>query len=73
VIWSRIRYGISRGAIRAKRVKRGVCNGTIELPGEMCDPDFHKRAMDAIVDKHPGWTPSGYALVCTFEKDGETP
>lgn len=56
----KINYGIWKYETIKSRKKTISQNGNMEVEGNWDDKDFHKKVMDVIREKHPGWMVHGY-------------
>jgi hypothetical protein len=52
-----VNYGVTRGAGQSTEYK----NGKLRIKADYNDPKTHRKIMDRIHAKHPGWGVNGYA------------
>jgi hypothetical protein len=51
-----IRFGVWK----KEGKKRSSKNDKVEVPGNFDDENFTRKAMDAILEKYPGWSIMGF-------------
>lgn len=58
-----INYGVNRRlpAVGKRRRRIEHKNGRLEVEGNWADPTFHESIRTAILQRHKGWSITGYA------------